>query len=112
MCRYPDLITHSNRIHTQTVTPAVLLVSASVPLAVQSLKFVSASAVALDCLSVLLLACYATPARLSSDLSIFVADFSQSSRLLRPCHSTLNGMGMTWNVEIPMSFQIVQIRHL
>ena len=21
MCRYPDLITHSNRIHTQTVTP-------------------------------------------------------------------------------------------
>ena len=91
--------------------PAVLLVSATVPLAVQSLVSVFASAVALDCLSVLLLACYATPAKLSSDLSIYVAGFSQFSLLLQPCHSTVNGMGMTWNVEIPMSMQIVRTRH-
>ena len=74
--------------------PAVPLVSATVPLAVQSLGSVFASVVALDCSSVLLLACYATPATLSSDLSIFVADFSQFSLLLQPCHSTVNGMGM------------------
>ena len=84
--------------------PAVSLVSASVPLAGQLLEFVSAAAVALNGLSVLLLACYAIPARLSSDLSNFVADFSQFSLLLlRHCHSTVNDMGMTWNVEIPMS---------
>ena len=38
--------------------PAVPLLSASVPLAVQSLEFISASAVTLDCLSVLLLTCF------------------------------------------------------
>ena len=91
--------------------PAVQLVSATIPLAVRSLGSVFASAFALDCSSVLLLACYATPAKLSSDLSIFVADFSQLSLLLQPCHSTVNGMGMTWNVEIPMSMQIVRTRH-
>ena len=45
--------------------PAVPLVSATVPLAVQSLGSVFASAVALECSSILLLACYATPAKLS-----------------------------------------------
>ena len=91
--------------------PAVPLVSATVPLAVQSPVSVFASAVALGCLSVLLVACFATPAKLSSDLSIFVADFSQFPLLLQPCHSTMNGIGMTWNVEIPMSMQIVRTLH-